>query len=120
MPDKEKKTYRLYALAVNQDNVAEAQNHRFSRITPLYLLIYSENKLSESNSVEITEKDIERLTSADRDWLLGCNMALIVEDAKRREKEISISIGEKIERLEKALEEASKQSENREPIHAVD
>ena len=108
MADMEKTVYRLYALPVNSQTVAEAQAHRFARITPLYLLIYSVGTIADS--VEITEAELDRLTSADRDWLLGCNLIIIAEDAKAREKEISITLGEKIERLEQALKAAASES----------
>lgn len=106
MEDMDKTVYRLYALPVNSKTVEEAQAHRFSRITPLYLLIYSVATIS-AESVEITEADLDRLSSADRDWLLGCNLTIIAEDAKTREKEISETLGEKIERLEEALKAAA-------------
>ena len=116
MPENEGKTYRLYAMPVSQESVETAEMHRFSRITPFYLLIYTEEKISEC-AAEITENEVERLTSADRDWLLGCNIVLLTEDAMRREKEISVTLGEKIERLEKALEAASKEIKDREGHH---
>lgn len=106
----QKTTYRLFAMPVNAESVEVAEKSRFARITPFYLLIYTDGAMAES-AAEITESEVERLTSADRDWLLGCNMVLLAEDAKKREKEISASLGEKINRLEQALEEARKREE---------
>ena len=103
--DKRKK-YRLYAMPVNAKSVDMAQNERFSRATAWYVLIYTDSDTAPENSVEIDENEVNRLSSADRDWLLECNMELIVEDAKAREKEIAQSIGEKIKQLEIALESA--------------
>ena len=107
-------TYRLFAMPVGAKEIEAAEKERFARITPLYVLVYTDSAPPTDNSVEITEDDVERLSGSDRDWLLLCNMALIAEDAKRREKEISSTLGEKIERLERALEEASNKNEREE------
>lgn len=102
---KKAEKYRLFAMPVNAESVKLAQKSIFSRVTAWYVLVYTTDT-SIDGAANIDGDDIERLSSADRDWLLACNMKLIAEDAKRREKEISQTIGEKIERLEKALEQA--------------
>ena len=101
------KNYRLFALGPGGGTLAAAA--RFGRITPAYALVYTEGAAPEQ-SVQIDETELDRLSSGDRDWLLGCNLALLEEDAKAREAEIAQRIGEQIERLEAALERARREN----------
>ena len=105
--DTEKTTYRLYAMRRDEQTEAEAKRHRFSRIAD-YVLVYTAKGVEGIPAAEIAGEDEALLSGADRDWLLACNIVLLAEDAKRREKAISVSLGEKIERLERALEAESK------------
>lgn len=97
---------------MNEKNVRAAQEHRFCRVTAFYVLIYTPDNLSEKDAAEIAGEDTERLSSADRDWLLSCNIALIAEDAMERENEISASLGERIGKLEEALRRAKEEAEH--------
>lgn len=114
MADGENTTYRLYAMRVTEETAAIAEAARFSYINRDYVMIYTADEAPRTGAVEITEKETDLLGSRDRDWLLACNMTLLAEDARRREKEISATLGEKIERLEKALEEASRAAKQEE------
>lgn len=104
-----KTEYRLFAMPLNENTTEKAAEYRFCRVTSGYALVYTADGEPTGQSAEITESDIEYLSSADRDWLLGCNITLIAEDAKAREQEISAVLSEKIEQLEKALAEAKGQ-----------
>ena len=110
MDESTKVIYRLYAMPTNNETAALAQENRFCRVTAAYVLIYTADEIETGKAVEISEDEVDRLASADRDWLLGCNLTLIAEDAKAREKEISAALSEKIEQLEKALEEVRAQA----------
>ena len=101
------KNYRLFALGPGDGEIAASA--RFGRITPAYALIYTDG-IAPVRSVEIGESELDRLSSGDRDWLLGCNLALLDEDARAREAEIAHRIGEQIEKMEAALERARREN----------
>lgn len=111
MAEKKKTVYRLYAMSLAETTERAIEQCRFCRVTPFYALIYTADETAPQHSVEIEGEDVERLSSADRDWLLGCNMTLIAEDAREREKEISAELSDKIEKLEQALKQAKEQGE---------
>ena len=111
MAEKKKTVYRLYAMSLAETTEKAIEQYRFCRVTPFYTLIYTADETPPKHSVAIEGEDVERLSSADRDWLLGCNMTLIAEDMKDREKEITADLSAKIEQIEKMLEEAKRQGE---------
>lgn len=96
--------YRLYAAKVDRNGIIQADKIRFARITPKYILLYTE-KMPFEKCIEIAGGDLKRLTGADRQWLFDCNAALLAEDAALHEKEITKSLNEMINRLETALKE---------------
>ncbi len=102
--------YRLFALPVNDETIAATDNERFCRVTPFYVLVYTDaaDGCMPNLAVEIVGEDIERLSAADRDWLLSCVIVMLNEDAQKREAEIAESLGERIERLEIELEKAAR------------
>ena len=102
--------YKLYAFKPNEEGIEKAQKSRFSRVTKDYALIYSAEEVP--NGVEITEENLFRLTSADSKWVQDCNFAIIFEETKKKEKEISNELSETINRLEQALQEAKESEEN--------
>jgi hypothetical protein len=70
--------YRMYILSLDKDNFRKALDERFSRITPLYILVYTNKQIKGAS--EITDENVfDELTRADREWLLGCNLVLINE-----------------------------------------
>lgn len=103
--------YKLYALELNKDGIAEASQARFCRITPFYILVYLCGD-APANGIEITETETHRLTAADEQWLLDCNMAILAEEAKRHEKEIAEDMMKRIERLEQALQQEQEKLED--------
>ena len=117
MADIEKTVYRLYAMPLNAQSIANAAQERFSRATPTpepgYVLIYTAGSAPEM-SQEITKENINRLSPADERWLFDSNAALIAEEIRRREPEILSGLSEKIEALEKELERKKKEFEEKE------
>lgn len=99
------KTYKLYALPTSEIEVA--QKHRFARATVNYILIYSDEEVP--NGKEITEENLFRLTATDTKWVQDCNFAIIFEETKKKENEISDSLSETINRLERILQEESQE-----------
>lgn len=99
---KEKVTYRLYALRVNSKSIEAAGGERFHRVTPDYVLIYTDKGQPE-NSVEITKDEVGRLTDGDSEWLLGCNVVIINEETVNNIEDIKDSLSAKVEQLEEAL-----------------
>lgn len=97
-----KKEYRLYALKVDRKSIEAAMRERFNRITPDYILVYTDGKQPE-HSIIMEEDDSKRLNDADVRWLLDCNVVIIAEEMKRREPELSEKISERIDALEAAL-----------------
>ena len=102
--------YALYAVPPTKEGLEIAQKSRFSRVTKDYALIYSDSKVD--GGKEITDKDLYRLTKADSKWLQDCNYAIIFEETKKKEKEISESLSDTINRLEESLKESKEDMEN--------
>lgn len=105
-----KTTYKLYALELTKENIVLAGKERFCRITPFYILIYQSGDVPEGG-IEIEESETHRLTAADEQWLLDCNMIILADEAKKHEKEIAADMMKRIERLEQALEAERKKAE---------
>lgn len=96
-----KREYRLYLLPLDESGLRIAVAERFSRITSKYVLVYSENQIEKS--VEITEKDLKRLSSAEKDWLFECNIAIIAEETERNAPNIIKMMSEKLDLLDEEL-----------------
>jgi hypothetical protein len=85
------KENRLFALPYSTENVGYAASFRFARVTPGYILIYTDKsraKPPNGRGVRVAKQDLHRLTKQDEAWLLDCAMTLLVEhtresDAKR-------------------------------------
>ena len=75
---KETKLYRLYSLRPTSDNIEMASGERFHRITPGYILIYTQSEQPDK-SVEITIKEAAALTAYDKTWLRDCVKILLIE-----------------------------------------
>ena len=114
MGEQLKITYRLYALELTVDNAKKAADWRFSRVTidpfPGYVLIYTDGEAPDE-AIEITKSTIDRLSAQDEQWLRDCNIVILAEEAKKHESEIAASMGERIDALEKALEEQAQKVE---------
>lgn len=104
------KKYRLFALPINDDCVKRGSKERFCRITPRYILIYKTGRKPET-SVEITEKEIGRLTKEDEHWLWDCNSVLLADAVKEKTPEILSGLSDKINKLETTLKKAKEETE---------
>lgn len=70
--------YQLFLLSLDKENFSKALNERFSRITPFYVLVYTDKHIK--GATEITDENVfEELSQADREWLFGCNCVLLRE-----------------------------------------
>lgn len=101
--DELKIVYKLYALEITKENIRAVSASRFCRITPFYILIYTDGERPE-NAVEITATETHRLTKTDEQWLTDCNIAILVAQSKKHEYEIAADLKERLERLEQALD----------------
>ena len=106
-------TYRLYAMPTTPSTIDGMGHQRFSRITPEYSLVYTD-KDQPRGSVEMKEEDATRLTAADENWLLGCNLTLIKEEIERKKPELLMRLAEKLENMEALLEELNKEAQDSE------
>lgn len=93
------KPNRLFAIHATPKAVASAEKYRFVRITPDYMLVYAPPR-KPKGSVEITPKDMHRLTSADEAWLVDCVAALTAESILKNKGESQKKLNEMIESLE--------------------
>lgn len=102
-----KRKYRLYLLRATVENVRIAQRYRFCMANAEYILIYTDDFIPSNESVQyhiIEEKDLSRLSTKERVWLLESNMAIISEESEKKQDEIMQSFGERLSRLEQELE----------------
>ena len=111
MAEKAKKTYRLFALPMTEENVAQTEMQRFCRATPRYVLVYTDGNAPDG-SVEIGNDDLHRLTQGDKNWLTDCNFIILAQELKQNENAIATDVGKRLEALEEALKsEKAKQKE---------
>lgn len=108
--DKLKIVYKLYALDVNRDNIELASKERFSRVTPFYVLIYTDGE-PPKNSVELAGTETKRMSDEDEKWLMDSNIVILAEETERRKPEIIKNLSDQIEALETILEEKKKEQE---------
>lgn len=93
-----KNEYKLYAAALNQENIKLAENKRFSRITQRYILIFDNGEKPEKSG-EITKDEYYRLTSEDKVWLADCLLKIVADNMTTDE-----SFQDKLSTIEEALE----------------
>ena len=115
MANDAKKTYRLYVLPMDADGLRTAGKERFYRVTPGYVLIYTDAEISGKHA-EMTQNELHRLSHGDSEWLRDCNIVLVAEEMRAHEREIAESMSKRLDAMEAALKaEAEKeQNENRE------
>lgn len=99
---KEKKPNRLFAMQPTPRAIGMAERFRFVRITPEYMLVYAPPR-KPAGSVEITERDLHRLTTADETWLVDCVAALAAESILKSEGKGLKKMGHMIDQLETEL-----------------
>lgn len=94
--------YRLYAINSDAENVRRASGERFCRITPFYILIYTDGEIPEGG-IEMTQTETHRLSARDEQWLRDCNIVILAEQAKIHEAEIAAETQKRLDMLEEAL-----------------
>lgn len=102
-----KKEYKLYLMAMNQENMELAVQHRFNRVNSKYILIYSDelwNMVSKCHYHIIDENEIQHLSDSEKLWLFEANMKIIAEESELKQEEILKRFEERISILEKELE----------------
>lgn len=70
--------YHLYLMSLDRENFSFAVDERFSRITPLYILVYTQKKLKGFSEIT-NDNAVLELSKADLDWLDGCNLCIMRE-----------------------------------------
>ena len=100
----EERIYRLYAMAVSYKNIERAMQARFSRVTPGYVMIYTDGEAPE-NSVEITGEDVKRLSKDDEAWLMSCSGRLLMDRLEAEGCHAAENLNSMIDRLAVALKE---------------
>ena len=108
---KKDQKYRLFAMNYALENVDFASSFRFSRVTPEYILIYTQRKRLNppvGKSIEVKEDDISLLTKLDEAWLFDCGISLFADIATRQRKEDVDRLADMVNRLEEELEVESR------------
>ena len=109
----DKKVYRLFALPLTTQNIGIASGERFSRATPSpapgYVLIYTTAEIPDA--VEITENEVDRLSSGDSRWLFDCNTAILAEELKNHEADVVKDLSFRMEALEEELKRRKQEIE---------
>lgn len=101
---------RLFALLYSTKNVEYAAKNRFVRVTPEYILIYTEKsrlKPPTGKAVEIKKDNLNKLTAMDESWLFDCGLSLLAEHTAKNADGLK-NLSEMVDRLEAELEEVSK------------
>lgn len=101
---------RLFALLYSTENVEYAAKHRFVRVTPGYILIYTEKsrlKPPTGRAVEIKKDNLNTLTAMDESWLFDCGITLLAEHTAANTDGLK-NLSDMVDRLEAELEEVSK------------
>lgn len=105
---------KLFALLYSTENVEYAAKHRFVRVTPGYILIYTEKsrlKPPTGKSVEIKKDSLNTLTAMDESWLFDCGLSLLAEHTAANTDGLK-NLSDMVDRLEMKLEEVA----NNEPV----
>lgn len=98
------KENRLFALPYSTENVGYAAGFRFARVTPGYILIYTDKtrlKPPNGRAVKVGGRDLHRLTKQDEAWLFDCGMTLLVEHTRESDAE---RLSDMVDNLETELE----------------
>ena len=101
---------KLFALLYSTENVEYAAKHRFVRVTPGYILIYTDKsrlKPPTGKAVEIKKDSMNTLTAMDESWLFDCGLSLLAEHTAANTDGMK-NLAEMVDKLEAELEEVSK------------
>lgn len=105
---------KLFALLYSTENVEYAAKHRFVRVTPGYILIYTDKsrlKPPTGKAVEIKKESLNTLTAMDKSWLFDCGLSLLAEHTAANTDGLK-NLSDMVDRLEMKLEEVA----NNEPV----
>ena len=107
------KKYRLFFLKYSVENVDFASEHRFNRVTPDYILIYTQRARLRppcGKCIELKGGDLSSLTDMDREWILDCGRSVFSDILAKQSKESAGKLAEMVDRLEQELaKEAEKE-----------
>lgn len=101
---------RLFALLYSTENVEYAAKHRFVRVTPGYILIYTDKsrlKPRTGKAMEIKKDNLNTLTAMDESWLFDCGIMLLAEHTAANTDGLK-NLSDMVDCLEAELEEVSK------------
>ena len=100
-----KKTkYFLYAGRCTSRNIGIASQFEYSRVTPSYILVYSDSPKMENGFIEIGSDDLATLSKSDNVWLQDANLQIVLNEMKRNAEEIANNIRERAQELADTLE----------------
>lgn len=97
---------KLFALLYSNENVEYAAKHRFARVTPDYILIYTDKSRLRppvGNAVKVRKNDLKKMTAQDETWLFDCGASLLAEHTAKDADGLK-RLSEMVDRLEAELE----------------
>lgn len=112
MPNDEIIPYRLYALSVSRKTVALVAQERFARVTPYYVLIYTQGEKPEG-AIEIADGEEKRLSDQDERWLIDCAIVILAEEIEKHKPELFEALSERIQELEAELQRRKEELEKK-------
>ena len=98
--------YRLFFLKYSVENVDFASEHRFTRVTPDYILIYTQRARLRppcGKAIELKGSDLSSLTDLDREWILDCGRSVFSDILAKQNRESTERLVEMVDRLEREL-----------------
>ena len=105
---RQERKYRLFFMLSSPENISFAARNRFTRITPEYILVYTQKarmKPPVGGVIEISSReDLFRLTATDREWVLDCARSVMYEDLMKSKAEAFYDLSQMVDRLEEELE----------------
>lgn len=102
----EAKMFKLYALLANAETISYANTQRFHRITPCYVLVFTQDDMPE-NSIEITAAEADELTDYDIAWLRDCSLTIALEAIQS--EDTAQKTMTMLEKIEQALQAQAEQ-----------
>lgn len=102
----ESKMFKLYALLANTEAISYASAQRFHRITPCYVLVFTQDDMPDK-SIEITATEADELTEYDKAWLRDCALTVALEALQS--EETAGKTMNMLEKIEQALQAQAEQ-----------
>ena len=108
---KKPETKKVYGLRMTQESIGYALRQRVYRITPKYVLVFTENE-PELPCILISNADaVGHFKDEDWKWLKDCIGTIAHEEAKRHENEIEKLTHDFLDEFERELK-AEQEKEN--------